>query len=59
MHLHDRHGEVGAQHHLAPVRVVGGVGAGADVLAVEVQQRVGAAASGGVHRHGAGRVKTA
>jgi hypothetical protein len=59
MHLDDRHGEVGAQHHLAPVGVVGGVGARADVLAVEVEQRVGAEHQGGVHGHGTGAVKTA
>src|SRR5690606_2467876 len=39
--LHHRHGEVGAQHHLAADRVLGHIGAGADILAIEVQQRLG------------------
>jgi hypothetical protein len=51
MHLHHRHGEVRAQHHLAPVGIMGGVGAGADVLAVEVEERVGAQHQGRVDGH--------
>ena len=41
MHPHHGHGEIGAQHDLATQGVRGHIGAGADVLAIEVQQRVG------------------
>ncbi len=41
VHLHDRHGEVRAQHHLAVQGVVRYIGAGADVLAVEVEKHLG------------------
>ena len=41
MRLHHRHGEIRAQHHLAAQRVRGDIGAGADVLAIEVQERLG------------------
>ena len=48
VHLHDGDGEVRAQHDLAPRRVVGHVGAGADVLAVEVEQGLGGLEDGAV-----------
>ena len=41
VHLHHRHGEIRAQHRLAQHRVGGDVGARADILAVEVEQRLG------------------
>src|SRR5690606_4287099 len=41
MHLHHRHGEIGAQHHLTPDRVLGDIGAGANVLAIKVKKRLG------------------
>ena len=52
--LHDRHGEVGAQHHLALEGVVGDIGAGADILAVEVQKGAGGLQDIGLDRHGTG-----
>ena len=41
MHLHHRYGEIGAQHLLSAQRVRCHIGPRTDVLAVEVQQRVG------------------
>ena len=57
MHLHHGHGEIGAQHLLATQRVRGDVGARADVLAVEVQQRVGRLQDRRLDEHSALRVE--
>ena len=51
---HDRHGEVGAQHHLRPL-VAGDEGARPDVLAVEVEQHVGRLQRRRLDPHRAGR----
>ena len=53
---HDRHGEVGAQHHLRAL-VAGDEGAGADVLAVEVEQHVGGLQRRRLDPHRAGRAE--
>ena len=50
----DGDGEVGAEHHLGTL-VAGDEGAGADVLAVEVEEDVGGLQGGGLDAHGAGR----
>ncbi len=52
MGLHDGHGEIGAQHHLAAQGIGGDIGAGADVFAVKVQQGFGGLQDIGIHRHG-------
>src|SRR5690606_1149371 len=55
--LHHRHGEVGAQHHLAPQGVAGDIGAGADVLAVEIEEDLGRLQDVGLDRQRAGRAE--
>ena len=55
---HDRHGEVGAQHHLRAL-VAGDEGARADVLAVEVEQHVGRLQRRRLDPHRAGRAEHA
>ena len=55
---HDRHGEVGAQHHLRPL-VAGDEGARPDVLAVEVEQHVGRLQRRRLDPHRAGRAEHA
>ena len=52
MGLHHGHGEVRPQHHLAAQGVMGDIGAGADILAVQVQKRLGGLQDVGVHRDG-------
>ncbi len=49
----DRDGEVRAEHHLGAL-VAGDEGAGADVLAVEVEEHVGGLQRRGLDAHGAG-----
>ena len=39
--LHHGHGEIGTRHHLAAQGVCGDIGAGADILAIKVKQRLG------------------
>ena len=55
--LHHRHGEVGAQHHLAPERVMRDIGPRADILAVKVQQGLGGLQDIGLDRHRARRAE--